>query len=381
MTKKCPLTYTHIEIKTDGNLSPCCEYKGNILDSNNNTMNIRKYNISDAINSDYMTQLRNDLDSGIERPECQRCWIQEHNNGKSRRLIETVRFNKYLDLEKPILKSIDLKLGNLCNLRCRICSSVSSSSWAIDEDNKSLAKFRNKLGKWPEEIDFDSTLDGIIDSLELLEIYGGEPFMVQQHEHILQKCIDSGSSKNITLKYSTNGTIYPEKLVPLWDKFKEVNLLISIDDLYQRFEYQRYPAKWGAVVENIKQFTAIPNVKVIISPTISIFNVYYIPDLFNWFTSMYHTEYYLNLLTWPDYFSIKNLPQSVSEKVLEKWEDWTYTGQGPESSNIQMAKKILKNNRGTLHPDFWTQIMDIDLRRKQQFKNVYPDWYDILKEK
>ena len=34
---------------------------------------------------------------------------------------------------EPTLKFIDFKLGNVCNLKCRICGSWSSSKWAQEE--------------------------------------------------------------------------------------------------------------------------------------------------------------------------------------------------------------------------------------------------------
>ena len=53
------------------------------------------------------------------------------NNYVSKRMISNIKFG--VDTTKKNLKFLDLKLGNICNLKCRICGSWSSSKWAQEE--------------------------------------------------------------------------------------------------------------------------------------------------------------------------------------------------------------------------------------------------------
>jgi len=59
---------------------------------------------------------------------------------------------------KPLM-FLDLKLGNICNLKCRICGSWSSSTFAVEElahqtkgnPKKSFHYQMLKQGRWPRE--------------------------------------------------------------------------------------------------------------------------------------------------------------------------------------------------------------------------------------
>ena len=122
--------------------------------------------------------------------------------------------------------------------------------------------------------------------------------MIQDHFKILMHCVEKGYAKNIDIHYNTNGTHYPEYAVKeIWPHFKRVEIAFSIDDIKERFEYQRHPAKWEAVNEKIIKFknSNLKNLSTQICTTISIFNVMYIDELAPFVNNWNPDFWYINI--------------------------------------------------------------------------------------
>ena len=128
----CLLPWTHLEIDVNGGASPCCLYKGNIP-------NVKVYetDLKTIQKNEYMEKLRQKFKNG-ERPlSCESCWQEEDAGKTSKRMNSIYKMRNSLKdwtpNSEPSLKFIDFKLGNVCNLKCRICGSWSSSKWAQEE--------------------------------------------------------------------------------------------------------------------------------------------------------------------------------------------------------------------------------------------------------
>ena len=72
-----------------------------------------------------------------------------------------------------------------------------------------------------------------------------------------------------------------KELNEIWPHFKRIELAYSIDDIGNRFEYQRHPAKWNVVHENILKFknSGLKNLSTQVCTTINLFNVAYLDEL------------------------------------------------------------------------------------------------------
>jgi hypothetical protein len=137
---------------------------------------------------------------------------------------------------EPTLKFIDFKLGNVCNLKCRICGSWSSSKWAQEEleyGENPVALKNLREGGWPKKNpQFFEDLKEDLAHVEYFEFTGGEPFMIKDHFKILMHCVEKGYAKNIDIHYNTNGTqLPPQEIFDLWSCFKHVEIAFSIDDV------------------------------------------------------------------------------------------------------------------------------------------------------
>jgi len=297
--KFCILPWISLETTPIGTVRPCCLTTSEILDENDVAYKLDNDSLQTIRNSRFMEVLRQAFLDGIQPTICDRCWAEEDANRTSKRMHMLDKLKHIIpdDLTsdpKP-LSFIDLKLGNICNISCRICGSWSSSTYASEElkqlpkdkRKESFAYEMNRAGAWPRKVDtfWDELLKNASD-IKYLEITGGEPFMIKEHFGFLEKLVKLGYSTDIEIHYNTNGTIYPEQ-ADIWRHFKHVEIAFSIDDIGDRFEYQRNGAKWSEVYWNIERFknlssASMGNISLQICVTVNIFNVYYLEEVADW---------------------------------------------------------------------------------------------------
>jgi len=321
----CPLPWTGLEVGVNGGAAPCCLYKGQVP-------NVKVYetDLKEIQKSQYMEDLRTKFRNGEKPAGCDRCWAEE-SAGKDSKRINTLykmknSLKNWTPNSEPELKFIDFKLGNVCNLKCRICGSWSSSKWAqeeMDYGENPVAKKNLKEGGWPKRQPqfFDDIKDCLKDA-EYFEFTGGEPFMIKNHFKILMHCVEKGYAKNIDIHYNTNGTqLPPREIFDLWRYFKRVEIAFSIDDVGEQFEYQRHPAKWREVNSNLVQFKTYQthNMEFQICTTINIFNCFSLAKIALWVAQYQPKFFYVNTCFDPDVFNIQTLPKQIKNIVNSRY--------------------------------------------------------------
>ena len=178
----------------------------------------------------------------------------------------------------------------------------------------------------------------------------------------------------VSLHYMTNATIFPsDEFWSRWSKFKKVDVQLSIDGTVDQFEYLRWPAKWPAVEDNILRYISlrdqINNLQLSISHTVSIFNVYYLPEFIKWCLQNRLGKPYLGLVADPSVYNIRSLPISVKDKVTEK------------ISRFKLENVVSYMYEQDLTADAnWVITELLDQQREQSFSNTFPEFYQILKE-
>jgi organic radical activating enzyme len=375
----CPLPWTHLEVDVNGGASPCCLYKGSVP-------NVKVYEtgLKDIQQSAYMNNLRQQFRNG-ERPiGCQSCWQEEDAGKTSKRMNSLYKMkNSLTDWtpdSKPTLKFIDFKLGNVCNLKCRICGSWSSSKWAqeeLDYGENPVARKNLTEGGWPKRNPqfFDDIRDDLKDA-EYFEFTGGEPFMIRDHFKILMYCVEKGYAKNQDIHYNTNGTqLPPPEIFDLWSYFKRVEIAFSIDDIGPQFEYQRHPANWREVNANLVKFKErqTPNMDFQICTTVSIFNVFNLAKIAFWVAQYQPKFFYVNTLFDPDYFNVQTLPQQVKDIVNQRYSMLT---------DFQPTLRFMNAaDRDTpeIRQQRLDRILQADAYRHENFGETFPLLNKVLK--
>ena len=255
----CVLPWISLEASPIGTVRPCCLAQDEIVDGNSVKFNLNTADFDSIQNSEYMYQLRQQFLAGKRPATCNRCWEEERAGRTSKRMHTLDRLkhmgisNEWTADAKPLM-FLDLKLGNICNLKCRICGSWSSSKWASEEmdylpkgaDKKShIAYTWLKRGKWPEESpDFWENLKSLLPNIKYFEFTGGEPWMIQEHFELLEYAVEQGYSKNIDIHYNTNATQWPTPHFNLWKEFgsQKLQLIVNHDkgSLVQLFLQSSY---------------------------------------------------------------------------------------------------------------------------------------------
>ena len=373
------MPWTHLEVDVNGGASPCCLYKGNIPD-----VKVYRQSLSSIQKHQYMDKLRNQFRNG-ERPlGCQSCWQEEDAGKTSKRQNSLHKMKQSLQQwtpdSEPTLKFIDFKLGNVCNLKCRICGSWSSSKWAqeeLDYGENPVALKNLREGGWPKKNpQFFEDLKEDLKHVEYFEFTGGEPFMIKDHFKILMHCVEKGYAKNIDIHYNTNGTqLPPQEIFDLWSYFKHVEVAFSIDDVGEPFEYQRHPAKWREVSSNLVKFKEMKtnNMDFQVCSTMSIFNVFNWAKIALWVAQFQPKFFYINTLFDPDYFNIQTLPKQVKDAVNTRYhmlKDFQ-----PTLRFMNAADRDTQEMRDQRK----ARILQTDKYRGENFGEVFPLLNNILK--
>ena len=393
--KFCVLPWISLETSPIGTVRPCCLADDEIVDNAGNKFDLNTASFAEIQTSNNMQQLRQDFLDKKQPQTCRKCWREERSGRTSKRMHTLDRLKHMLpDSEwtadpKPLM-FLDLKLGNICNLKCRICGSWSSSTFATeelqflgrDEDKKSSHHYTMlKQGAWPRENPkFWQEIEQVSDQIQYIEFTGGEPFMIQEHFDLLQGLVDRGIASNIEIHYNTNGTQWPEQAEEIWKHFKTVEIAFSIDDVGERFEYQRSNAIWTDVCNNINKFKLLrsrnKNVQLQVCTTVNVFNVYYIEQVANWIETQGFDFVYWNMMHDAYYFSIATLPDTAKQGITQKLQ----AAQVNQKTQQEFANIIEFMNRGTSLDGFILRmrVADLDRKRKQNLAIVEPEFAKLI---
>ena len=357
----CPLLWSHLEIGNEGHIRPCCM-------QNDIVGNIQKDQLIDVFDSNLMVELRKKMLGGTQVSGCGSCWATEdagHLSDRQRHLtLHAKKF--YTDwIDNPQICSLDIKPGNVCNFKCRICGPASSSLYA-DEflkhtvDPNQVVQIKNNIsnGKWASTDQFSLQLESLLPQLNNLDLYGGEPFLLKQLPAVLQTAIDLDVAKNIRLHFNSNGSIFPENLIPLFEQFREIDIALSIDNMGQRFELERGGC-WKDIEKNVIDFVSLKqhNIRVYLFPTINIQNILYLEELLDW-ANLIGIELTYNLLHYPRYLNINNMTNLAKKLVIDRFGNSRHP-------ILQTIANQIRNSQGSDGSEFVQHMRDYDQRRSE----------------
>jgi MoaA/NifB/PqqE/SkfB family radical SAM enzyme len=394
--KFCVLPWVSLETSPVGTVRPCCLAEEEIVDDHGVKFDLNTASFAGIQNSAYMQDLRQQFLDQQQPKTCRKCWREESAGRVSKRMHTLDRLKHMLgdtsdwtSQAKPLM-FLDLKLGNICNLKCRICGSWSSSTFAAeelanlgpDEDRKSSHHYTMlRAGAWPRENPvFWTEIEKIVDQIQYIEFTGGEPFMIQEHFDLLQRLVDRDLAGHIEIHYNTNGTQWPEQAENIWRHFKTVEIAFSIDDVAERFEYQRSNASWSEVCANIERFKVMrsqhKNIRLQVCTTVNVFNVYYLEQVARWIDQQEFDFVYWNMMHEAYYFSISTLPESAKQEIAKKL---LQAQVNPVTvAEFSRIKDFMINGVGLDGHMLRMQIANLDRRRQQNLAEVEPELAKLI---
>ncbi len=381
----CTLPFIHICNRMDGKIKACCHSEGVVCDNQGEPLDILKgHTFKDAFHSEYMQSLRSNLLKGIKDERCSLCWKLESLGLQSKRLHDG---NRYLEKTLERLKtdsvafqplSWDIKLGSHCNLKCRMCDSVTSTAlmmesisqgWEEREAGLAYSKATGDLLKYP---DFYNELKLIIPFAEEVYFLGGEPTLIESHLSLLDFAIETDAAKNMTVRWSTNLSFFDDRFINRAAQFKKVVIDCSIDGYAEINEYIRPPSKWektNATIDQIKE--KLPNAFLKDVCTVQIYNIFEIEKLVEW-CALKGVSLGLNFLDSPKHLSVQILPQQIKQALIKKY------SQLPGHHYKNLIQWIQGPEDLVLWREFLTETKKFDLVRKNDFFNLIPDAFRQL---
>lgn len=289
----CVMPFGHVAVESNGDIRPCCLGDA-LIKEDGRPLNVEDGSIADIIKHPVHIKFRESFLKNEQHPACKPCWGVNSKDRFSGRYMYTGSA-KVADFVEEIMHGkipeqqliwLEIKAGNRCNLACRICGLWNSAKWLKETfdlkklndpsypDFKSSYEFEyNQQAKWIDNIDFWQNID-MFENVRVIHIMGGEPLMIEEHYEMLKAIINRYDASKIWLWYNTNGTVIPTaEQEEILNKFSGVHWSLSIDDVGDKFDYQRSGAVWQEVKNNLEYFFSKPNYYSTIDTTINIFNI------------------------------------------------------------------------------------------------------------
>ena len=339
----CPLPWMHLSAGPSGAGRICCEGYEKLTDDDDRTAFWKN---SDGLHSYFNTKdykkIRQQMLKGERPSHCFYCFNQEDHGVESVReryidqykedidfLVEATRSDGSID--HPHILYMDMALGNKCNLKCRMCTPW--SSYIIGQDWEKMGKsFDKETAKkiardaWYSSPGFFRLIREALPSTRAIFTTGGEPLLVKEHLQILEMIVEEGHADHILLRYNSNQTIIPDKIVRLWKKFQKVEFNCSVEAFGKLNDYIRYPSKWKEQEKNIYYLDEIasqnPHINIYIHTTLQVYNVLRIPEFLNWlreadFKTLWRFPYFIWVRK-PEWLCPGVYPQKFRNEIADK---------------------------------------------------------------
>ena len=383
----CIYPWIHLHAYPTGEAYPCCH-----AEMAYPVGNARFKTLEEIYRDAPMRELRKDMLNERANPACGRCYEQEESGFFSGRRSANKHHGhhiKRIDDDKFQMSYWDIRFSNLCNLSCRSCGHIFSSSWYQDQaqlagpDWAKNNKVLNIAGR--DKDDMWQQLMPHIDYVEQIYFAGGEPLMMDEHYRILEE-LERRERFDVRLIYNTNFTqvkLKDREVFDYWRKFKSVAVGASLDAMGPRAEYIRKGTEWDRVERNRRTMMEVcPNVDFYISPTLSILNAWHLPDFHRTWVEqglIRAQDLNVNILQDPVHLRIDIATAEYKEKLNNKYQDhleWLRPQDHLNRATVgfKSAINFLQATDNTaLLPKFWAKMSELDVIRKENLLDVIPE--------
>jgi MoaA/NifB/PqqE/SkfB family radical SAM enzyme len=390
----CMYPWIHMHAYPTGHAYLCC-----MTDMEFPIGNCRTNTMREIWNDRPMREVRQAMLTEKSVDACNRCYEQEasgflsgrlsankHHGHHIKKIEKTQQDGTFDDFE---LTYWDIRFSNLCNLSCRSCGHIFSSSWYQDQAKlagpewKKTHKVLNYAGRF--ETDAWEQLVEHIDHVEQIYFAGGEPLLMDEHYRILDELVRR-KKFNVRLIYNTNFThteLKDRSVFEYWKLFDSVSIGASLDDCGTRAEYIRKGTDWAVVEQNRRDMMRIcPKVDFYISPTLSIMNAWSITDFHrDWVEKglIRSQDINVNILQDPPYYRIDIATAEYKERLATKFRDhirWLQEQDplGRATQGFESAIKFMMATDNThLIDTFWRKTNELDEIRKENIMDVIPE--------
>lgn len=334
---------------------------------------------------------------------CATCKAHESSGHKSRRLVELA---SHAATARGI-RSMDLRVGNICNLACRMCSPFSSvallEEWSDDHNptskvmEESIGAYRKiNWQNWSEIPEVWNDLLEISEHVNEINFAGGEPFLNVAHVNYLKNLIQNGRSHDIRISYNTNLTVIPQWLEPLIEKFQTVKIMVSVDGVGALGEFIRHPLKWSAFEQNLAKLDRLKGsfagkLEIAFNTTVQAYNIFGLTELLDYFANSSLSNLprtsSANILENPSYFNVANLPLEIKKAARTKIEN--FLSIPAHQQHVEFLSAVVRQldvntsdiAKSSAEKEFRSVTEFYDRKRKQSFATLVPEMGHLVQYK
>ena len=383
----CIYPWIHLHAYPTGEAYPCCH-----AEMAYPVGNTRFKTLEDIYRDAPMRELRKDMLNEYFNPACNRCYEQEESGFFSGRKSANKHHGhhvKRIDDDQFRMSYWDIRFSNLCNLSCRSCGHIFSSSWYQDQaqlaggDWKDRNRVLNYAGR--TETDMWEQLVPHLDYVEQIYFAGGEPLMMAEHYNILDE-LERRGRFDVRLIYNTNFThvqLKDRTVFDYWKKFDSVAVGASLDAMGPRAEYIRKGSNWNTVERNrMQMLETCPDVDFYISPTLSIMNALHLPKFHReWVKKGYikPQDLNVNILQDPAHLRIDIASTKYKRVIQADYEDhldWLRPQDPLQRATVGFESAInfmTATDNSDLLTKFWSKTKELDDLRRENIFDVLPE--------
>jgi organic radical activating enzyme len=383
----CIYPWIHLHAYPTGEAYPCCH-----AEMAYPVGNTRFKTLEDIYRDAPMRELRRDMLNERPNPACGRCYEQEESGFFSGRKSANKHHGhqvKRIDDDRFQMSYWDIRFSNLCNLSCRSCGHIFSSSWYQDQakltggDWKDRNRALNYAGR--TETDMWEQLIPHLDYVEQIYFAGGEPLMMAEHYNILDE-LERRSRFDVRLIYNTNFThikLKDRTVFDYWKRFDSVAVGASLDAMGPRAEYIRKGTDWDQVERNRRQMMeTCPDVDFYISPTLSIMNAWHLPDFHREWVDLgliQPQDLNVNILQDPAHLRIDMATALYKQQLSDKYSahlDWLRDQDPLQRATVGFESAVnfmMSTDNSHLLPKFWSKTRELDAIRGEDILLTIPE--------
>lgn len=333
----CPAPWTHIYYQLDSP-SPC-----HVIRNHQLNMTPQEY-----VNSDWLKSIKTDMIEGRVPSSCNSCKKKEdlglkstrgtiwkyYNVGPEPNYEDQWFYNKFTVDTPTLPQRIELRFSNLCNMKCRMCDETSSSLIAQEKNENGIPPSFSynpgnafKTNITPLLNISDDKVEGLKDKellgkLQKVCFTGGEPLLIKKYYEYLDFLIDEELNTNLDIELFTNNSVYNPLFIDRLKKFRNVELVMSIDGVGKTAEYIRHGTRWPIVEKNILKFNSLGNpIQAQVTVAISTYVLLDVAALATFLMQLYEQnnsiliKCYTVLMPWLTYL---NAPTHLRLKMVEQ---------------------------------------------------------------
>ena len=315
----CPLPFVATTTSPDGYCRLCCD---STIPYYTKVTDLKQWWTSDTIK-----EIRRKMLQGEHVKNCEPCYNDEKHIGVSTRTHSIKHWGKVEQAtELPIY--LDLKLGNFCNFRCLMCDPLSSNrimnewrelGWDKElpfsegsVNNHDISSAWSTDWSWPNDLEFWKIVqDCITSGGKKFKFTGGEPFL---NPHVLK--IISTVDKDVNLRFTTNGSIWNNKIENALKNRSDLHIVVSIEGTKLVNDYIRDGSEYDVILKNFDQMQKYCKT-IYWQTSFGAINLQDMPDFISQCMEK-KQDIALQEIRGPEFMHITALTKQAREKTIEK---------------------------------------------------------------